>query len=568
MRLRPYQTDLSVSIHAAWGAGARNVLAVAPTGGGKTVNMAHEFRQHNAASIGVAHRSELVGQMSLALARNEIRHRVIGPQALIRSAVTIHMQEVGRSFYDPTARCGVAGVDTLVRREPEPWFHQVTLWQTDEAHHVLADNKWGRTTMLFPNARGIGWTATPGRADGYGLGRSPGGDGVMDAMVFGPTMRELIDAGYLCDYRIYAPETKIDMSDVPLSAGGDYSPLKLANATHASSIVGDVVKHYLRIAPGKLGITFAVDVKHATEIAAAYRAANVPAEVVTADTPDTARASILRRFRNREILQLVNVDLFGEGFDVPACDVISMARKTASFNLYAQQFGRPLRPYITKALMDTWDTFTPAERRAYIAASGKPAGIIIDHVSNVVYHNGPPDRPRQWTLDRRPRRSANQAQEGIPYRVCPECTRTYERCFRACIYCGYVPTPVSRGRPEDVDGDLIELDPEVLRAMRGEIERIDGPPRPPVALMGTPAGMAVTKNHVARQNAQAVLRKAIALWAGYQRAQDRDDSQIYRRFFFEFGTDVMSAQVLGAREAEELTAKVQSTLDRLGVIAA
>jgi hypothetical protein len=51
----------------------------------------------------------------------------------------IHMLELGRSFYDPNSWVGVAGVDTLVRRPADdPWFRQVTLWQTDEAHHVLA----------------------------------------------------------------------------------------------------------------------------------------------------------------------------------------------------------------------------------------------------------------------------------------------------------------------------------------------------------------------------------------------------------------------------------------------
>ena len=36
---------------------------------------------------------------------------------------------------------------------------------------------------------------------------------------------------------------------------------------------------------------------------------------------------------------LVNVDLFGEGFDLPAIEIVIMARPTASFILYTQQFG-------------------------------------------------------------------------------------------------------------------------------------------------------------------------------------------------------------------------------------
>ena len=94
------------------------------------------------------------------------------------------------------------------------------------------------------------------------------------------------------------------------------------------SVVGDVVEHYKRLAMGKLGVTFASDVETATDIASRFRAEGVPAEVVSGKTPDHLRASILRRFKNREILQLVNVDLFGEGFDLPAIEVVSMARPT------------------------------------------------------------------------------------------------------------------------------------------------------------------------------------------------------------------------------------------------
>ena len=127
----------------------------------------------------------------LALARFGLRHRIIASEATVKACVSIQMAELRQNFYDPLGRIGVAGVDTLIRRDTaDPWFIQCTLWQMDEAHHVLANNKWGKATELFPNARGIGWTATPGRADGKGLGRWA--DGLMDALVMGPPMRDLI----------------------------------------------------------------------------------------------------------------------------------------------------------------------------------------------------------------------------------------------------------------------------------------------------------------------------------------------------------------------------------------
>jgi superfamily II DNA or RNA helicase len=247
-----------------------------PTGAGKTVMFSDVLREYPGYSCACAHRQELVGQISLALARQEVRHSILAPDTVVRNIVRIHHEEVGRSFYEANARCHVAGVDTLIRLPPSsPWLPQVGLWVMDEAHHVLRENKWGRAIAMFPNARGLGVTATPLRADGKGLGAHA--DGPFESMIQGPTMRELIRAGHLTDYRPFCPPSDLDLSDVPTSAGGDYSPEPLRKAVHRSHIVGDVVSTYLRLARGKLGVTFAVDIDHATEIAQAYRDAGVPA---------------------------------------------------------------------------------------------------------------------------------------------------------------------------------------------------------------------------------------------------------------------------------------------------
>lgn len=546
MKLRPYQQELIEGVYSAWDAGASNVMAVAPTGGGKTVVLSEIVRANKGASCTIAHRQELVTQISVALNRNEVPHRIIGPDAVIRLAVRLHMEDAGKSFFNPQARDAVAGVQTLLRRQKDlaRWFPSVTLWLTDESHHLQKSNQWGKAVLPFINARGVGFTATPVRGDGKGLGRDS--DGVFDTMVEGPSPRWLIDQGYLTDYRIFAPPSDLDLSNVTTSADGDYNKTKLKSAVRKSHVVGDVVKHYLRIAPGKLGITFATDVETATDIAAQFNAAGVPAEVVSAKTPDAERADILRRFRRRELLQLVNVDLFGEGFNLPAIEVVSMARPTQSYSLFAQQFGRALR-----------------------ILEGKEVAIIIDHVGNVQRH-GLPDRPRVWTLDGRERRSSGPS-DTIPVTTCgntdPVCMAVYERIHPCCPYCGFKPEPASRSAPEFVDGDLCELDPATLAQMRGDIEWVDRPAaeyRTELAAARVPAigQMANVKRHVARQEAQAVLRESIAWWAGHQRAAGRADSESYRRFYFAFGIDVLGAQALGTKEAAELTDRINQHIAR------
>ena len=531
--LRPYQSEMKTKILDAWATGAKCVLAVLPTGSGKTVLFADIVRQHSGPCCVVAHRQELVTQISMALAREGVRHRIIGPPPVVRLAVSLHCDELKTSYYDPSAPVAVAGVDTLIRRV-DRWRDTVTLWVMDEAHHVLRANKWGSAVAMFPRAKGLGVTATPLRGDGNGLGAHA--QGVFDRLVVGPGMRDLIQARYLSEYRIFAPPCDLDLSDVTTSSGGDYSPVKLRRAVHRSRVVGDVVTHYNSIAPGKLGVTFASDVETATGIAERFVASGVPAEVVTADTPTPDRVAAIRRFRNRVTMQLVNVDLFGEGFDLPAIECVSFARPTQSYGLYVQQFGRSLRPL-----------------------DGKNSAIIIDHVGNVVRH-GLPDRVRAWSLDSRERRTIERDTVDA-VRVCPECTGVYDRVLVSCPYCGHAPIPSQRGGPEYVDGDLCELDAATLDRMRGDIARVNMPAeayRAELVAKHAPqiAQRAHVNRHVRRQEAQHVLRTAIQWWAGVQAHRGRTTREGYRRFFLSFGIDVLSAQALGEADALALADRV------------
>jgi superfamily II DNA or RNA helicase len=536
-------------------------MPVAATGSGKTVLLSKILYDEQGASIAIAHRQELVSQIAVALARNGVRHRVVGAKkgsALTRVITALQVAELGYSFIDATAKTGVGGVDTIIRMTNEPWFAQVRKQVQDEGHHVLRDNKWGKVAAMFPNALGLFPTATPQRADGKGLGRHA--DGITDTLVLAPSMRDIINMGYLTDYRIFAPPSDLNLSDVDISAAtGDFNQDQVRKAVRKSTITGDIVKHYLKIAPGKLGVTFAVDVEEAGKIAGAFKAAGVPAEVVSAKTPDALRAAILRRFKRREILQLVNVDLFGEGFDLPAIEVVSFGRPTDSFALYSQQFGRTLRLMIEEILSGRWGTFTDEERKAYIQASRKPVGIIIDHVGNVVRH-GLPDRAREWSLDRRERRTKKK-DDAIPLRVCVNCLQPYEAVSKKCPYCDFYMAPASRGGPEFVDGDLTELDAATLAALRGDIARIDGDFYAPQGL-DQYAAMGARKRHMERQQGQASLRNAVAWWAGAEAASGSSESESYRRFYFRFGIDVANAQLLGAREAEELAEKVKIELGK------
>jgi len=533
--LRDYQINLINQIYAAWDT-QQNVCVQLATGAGKTVLFSKILEVHDGHAIVVVHRCEILEQISITLAKLNIKHDIIASDKTIRRLISAHLSSFNESFYQAQSSIIVASVDTL-RNKVDSRFNLVTLLIQDEGHHALKKNKWGQIAELFEKAKGLYPTATPCRADGKGLGRHA--DGMIDCLIVGPGVRQLINAGYLCDYIIYAPAGDLDLSQVPVVAGGDYSQKKLQQAVKKSHIVGDIVSHYVKHASGKLGLTFATGIENATDIAKAYREAGVPAEVISGKTPDAIRIDLLKRFKNREILQLVSVDIFGEGVDIPGIEVISFGRPTESYAVYMQQFGRALRPM-----------------------PGKTHAIIIDHAGNVMRHKLP-DTFRHWTLNRRNKKENKKEENFIKICGNESCCAVYSKLLKKCPYCGFFTEPISRESPEHVDGDLIELSQEILEKLRGEVRRIDNACIVPGHL-DMIAKLSLLKKHKERQLAQKQLREEIAKWAGFEKHRNKEDSEIYKLFYLKFGIDILSAQALGRTRALELSELIKTDLGGIG----
>ena len=470
----------------------------------------------------VVHRKELVQQISLTLAHEDVSHNIIAQRKTIQGIIAGHRKECGKNYYNSTGNITVISVDTLNSRFTvyQQWAKGVKLWITDEATHLLKDNKWGRAVAIFPNAKGLGVTATPERLDKKGLGSHV--DGVFDVMIEGPTTKWLINQGNLCKYKVAVPHG--DYQDHLKQAGNntDFTKKAMTEASNKSQIVGDVVVNHKRFANGLQTILFATDVKTAFEMEKKFLEAGIPAKTLTGETNDQERLQAMIDFREKKIRVLINVDLFDEGLDVPGIECVQMARPTMSLGKFLQMIGRGLRP-----------------------AQGKAFLMLIDHVGNVGRH-GLPDKPRQWTLDRiKKRRKVNNLM-----RVCdnPMCASPYDRELTACPWCG---TDAIRkgggggGRmpPEQVDGDLFLIDPFTLEEMANDtcLEA----PGDIATRVGKAAGPAAAKsalkNQLARIAIQRDLSERIAQWAGEFRSKGYQDREINKKFFIEQGLTINQA---------------------------
>ena len=112
-----------------------------------------------------------------------------------------------------------------------------------------------------------------------------------------------------------------------------------------------------------------------------------------------------------------------------------------------------------------------------------------------------------------------------------------------------------------VDGDLTELDAETLAAMRGEAARVN--------MTETEFKLDMHKRRVPdigrgrqlrafkeQQAAQTDLRGIIATWNAYHAGLGRDEQEIYKRFYWAFGSDQLTACALPTKEAAALTSRM------------
>jgi DNA repair protein RadD len=297
--LRPYQESGVEAARAAFGAGARSVLVVAPTGAGKGTIASHVIQA--AISKGrhvvfIVHRGEIMGDVG---------------QRLVRDGITdLGFIKAGASRGSRSALVQLCTVQTLTAREQRP---QADLLITDEAHHAVAST-YREIYGAYPKVPHLGLTATPERADGTALGD------VFERMVVVATVPQLQADGWLVPCDVVAPAgAQNELAQDPLAA-------------------------WLQHAPGRRTIVFCANVPDAQQLAQRFNAAGVPAACVDGATPKAEREGALRALAAGGLQVVTNVYCLTEGVDVPAVEVCMLARGCSSAATFLQMVGRALRP--------------------------------------------------------------------------------------------------------------------------------------------------------------------------------------------------------------------------------
>lgn len=266
----------------------------------------------------------------------------------------------------------------------------------DECHHATS-NSFQRVLSAYSGVPLIGFTATPARLDGKPLGE------IFDCLIVGVDYAYLIENKYLVDYDYFSPDLNFDFSKWKLKSG-DFDTADNALHLDKKAIYGNVLKY---IDLSKKTIIYSPTVEYSKKLEAQINehfSAPVAREF-NGTTPQSERDQIITDFKNGKIKILINVDLIGEGFNVPSCDCVFLLRATQSLTLYIQQAGRALRS-------------DPSN-------SNKRASIY-DFVGNI-YRFGFPDAPRSWSLSA-PIKNTHKHEtihDSLIIKTCPQCLRSF-----------------------------------------------------------------------------------------------------------------------------------------------
>ena len=117
---------------------------------------------------------------------------------------------------------------------------------------------------------------------------------------------------------------------------------------------------------GVPGVVYSAGVRHAYNVAEAFRDVGLKAQAVSGETPKRELAEILARYERGDIDVLVNAQLLAEGWNSPRATVCMHLAPTASKRIYQQRVGRVTR-----------------------RQPGKEAGIVVDFVHPATKHDDP-----------------------------------------------------------------------------------------------------------------------------------------------------------------------------------
>lgn len=348
--------------------GAVKGLVQAATGVGKTYLAAFDSEKYEHVLF-VAHREEILRQAAVSF--KNVRHS----------------EDYG-FFYgkqkDTDKSVIFASVATLGRKEylTEEYFapDYFDYLVIDEFHHAV-NEQYQRIVNYFKPQFLLGLTATPERMDGKSIYE------ICDYNVpYEISLKEAINKGMLVPFHYYGIYDETDYSSMHL-VKGRYDEKEL-NETYIGNVKRyDLIYKYYRKYRSRRALGFCCSRQHAEEMAKEFCKRGIDAVAVYSNADgrfSEERDRAIEKLKNQEIKVIFSVDMFNEGVDIAALDMVMFLRPTESPIVFLQQLGRGLRTSKGKEYLNVLDfigNYEKAGRAPLLLSGGKDPvrGVACDY---------------------------------------------------------------------------------------------------------------------------------------------------------------------------------------------
>jgi DNA repair protein RadD len=420
--LREHQATAIAMLRRSLIAGNRRVVLQLPTGAGKTRTAA-----------------ELV---SGALAKGKRVAFTVPAISLINQTVeafeaegidAIGVMQAGHARTNRAMPVQVVSVQTLARRacpdvdmvivdECHNQFKQISDWMAEDERRVFVG------LSATPWARGMGndWTD----------------------LIVPVTMQELIDAGFLSPFKVFAPSTP-DLSGVKVAKTGDYETTPLSEVMSNRTLIADVVQSWKTFGQGLPTLVFAVDRAHARTLQEQFGEAGIRMGYCDAEVDVIERQMLFAQMKRGDIAGIVNIGTLTTGVDADVRCIV-LARPTKSEMLFVQMIGRALR-----------------------TAPGKDHAVILDHADNHHRLGFVTDIHHGRLLKGKEKAHLSLSEKGAATpKACASCKAMKPAGVHVCPACGFKPEhQVKSAAVEVQEGNLVEFKAKVEKHDRAEKQK-------------------------------------------------------------------------------------------------
>ena len=353
---RGVQIEALYALQDSRAEGATKGLVQAATGVGKTYLAAFDSVKYKRVLF-VAHREEILKQAAASF-RNVRQSDDYGffygkQKDTDKSVIFASVATLGRSEYLTEEFFAPNYFDYLV---------------IDEFHHAV-NEQYRRVVNYFKPQFLLGLTATPERLDGKNIYE------ICDYNVpYEISLKEAINKGALVPFHYYGIYDETDYSSLHL-VKGRYDEKEL-NETYIGNVKRyDLIYKYYKKYRSKRALGFCCSRKHAEEMAKEFCKRGIKAVAVYSNADGEFaedRDKAILRLKDQDIQVIFSVDMFNEGVDIAALDMVMFLRPTESPTVFLQQLGRGLRTSKGKSYLNVLDFIGNYEKagRAPLLLSG------------------------------------------------------------------------------------------------------------------------------------------------------------------------------------------------------